>query len=390
MKTLYFDCSAGISGDMCVAALLDTGIPHGFLIESLTKLKIPNYEIKIYRTEKQGVEALKFDVLTDTETSHRHLADITDMINGSGLSSDVKSLSKAIFFKLGEAESKAHNISIDQVHFHEVGAVDSIIDIVSAAILLNEIAPDQIISSPIAVGKGTIEFCHGTTDLPVPAVRHLLAGAPLITKPVPKELTTPTGAAIVATTVTAFSDHNPVHAERTGKGAGTRDLPYPNMLRVTLGSCPASTAKVTVLQTQIDDMNPELYESVIEHMVLAGALDAYIQPCIMKKSRMGTLLTVICRHEDKDALLDLLFAETTTFGIRVNTVDRIELDRHRQQVATDYGRIDIKVGSRHGKIVTISPEYEACRKAADKLNVPIRHVYDAAKTAVKGTDIQLR
>jgi hypothetical protein len=379
MKTLYFNCSAGISGDMFVGALLDLTHENKFLIQELKKLNLKNYKIKITNINKKGINATKFTVITKEETEHRNLKDIYNIIDKSSLDINIKSLSKKIFLKLGEAEAEVHNTSIDQVHFHEVGAIDSIIDIVSASILLNKIKPDRIYSSRISTGRGKIKFCHGETTLPVPAVRKILEGVPLRTLNIPKELTTPTGAAIIKTITHEFTDLN-LEKAKTGFGAGTRNLDIPNVLEVNL--IESNISKKIILETNIDDMNPEFYNYIIEKIIKEGAKDAWVCPSIMKKNRTGSLLTVICDEEVKDKIIECIFDETTTFGIRISYIHRVELEREIKKVKTKYGFIDVKIGKYKGKIKTISPEYESCKKIAEEKNIPLKKVYDEVKKQI--------
>ncbi len=379
MKTLCFKCTAGVSGDMCVGALLDVGgFDDAFIVDELSKLNLDNYMIDVTRVDKAGVQACKFNVRCGEEKAHRHLPDIMDIIESSALNDHVKSLSICIFQTLAEAEAKVHDVDIHHVHFHEVGAIDSIVDIVAAAILLDTLAPERVIVGRISVGRGRIAYSHGTTTLPVPAVREILCDIPQQVVDVDKELTTPTGAAILRTVATDFADETRIQIEKTGYGAGTRDLPFANVLEVTLGQTECHESEILHLTTNIDDMNPEFYEYVIDRLLREGARDAYVQPCQMKKNRLGVVLNVLCKQELKEHLLDILFDETTTFGVRINQLSRVEMERSFETVTTPYGVVKIKLGEYKGRLRTLTPEYEDCRKLAREKQVPLRKVYEQA------------
>lgn len=382
MRVLYFNCKSGISGDMAVGALLDLGIDKDILIKELNKLNIGNYKIEIKTIKKKGVKAIRFIVKTRDQQKERNIKDIYRIINSSFLDKKVKALSKKIFSNLAKAEAKIHKTSVGEVHFHEVGAIDSIIDIVSSAILLNKLNPQKIYSSRLSVGRGKIKFCHGITTLPVPAVKELLKDTPTTVLDINKELVTPTGAAIVKTVADEFMDNINIKTEKRGYGAGKRNLKIPNVLEVTLGEIKMEKEKLIILETNIDDMNPEFYSYVIEKLIKEGAKEAFIQPIIMKKNRIGTLLTTICDEKSKDRLIETIFDETTTFGIRINKIGRVKLKREFREIKTQYGPVRVKIGKYKGKIRTISPEYEDCKKAAKEKNIPIKRVYGEAKKLV--------
>lgn len=377
MRILYFNCKAGISGDMVVGSLLGFSDKE-FLIKELNKLKLDKYKINIKRVNKKGKKAIKFDVIAEKEKKHRNLKDIYEIINKSGLNKDIKSLSKKIFLNLAIAEAKAHKTTINRIHFHEVGAIDSIIDIVAASILINKLGI-KVYSSRISVGKGTTRCQHGVMKLPVPAVKELLKDIHVKILNIDKELTTPTGAAIIKTIAVEFIDNPHIKVHKKSYGAGTRDLEIPNVLEAIIGDVKMENNKLVVLETNIDDMNPEFYEYIIERLIREGSNEAFIQPVIMKKNRIGTLLTVICAEAIKDRMVSIIFNETTTFGIRVNNVSRIELKREIKKVKTKYGVVNIKVGTYKGKIMSKTPGYEDCRKIAKNKCIPIRKVYDEIK-----------
>ena len=373
MTELYLYCSAGISGDMFAGALLDLSVPSAYLLTELKELNLRNFRINIHRVKKKGITATKFDVITKPEHHHRHLSDINKIIDESALSKSVKALSKKIFLNLGKAEAEVHKVPLNQVHFHEVGAIDSIVDIVAAAILLDKINPSKVYCSNIAEGHGKITFSHGITDLPVPAVRILLKDAPLTIRDVNKEMITPTGAAIVKTIVDEFIDESHFTAQKKGFGAGTRDMDFPNVLEARLGK--AEMPKLLLLETNIDDMNPELCPYIIDQLIKQGAREAFVKPIIMKKARPGMLLSVICEPGKKDRLIEIIFRETTTFGIRVNNLHRVILDREFQKVKTPLGMVTIKIGRFKNKVMAVKLEYEECRKIAEQKKMPLKEVY---------------
>src|SRR3989344_4032596 len=375
MKTLYFNCSAGISGDMCVGSLIDLTDGFEFLKAEITKLNLPNYEVKAAKIDKKGVSATKFDVLFNDEKNHRYLKDITALFDSSSLNDNVKAIAKKIFIELGNAESEVHKIPPELVHFHEVGAIDSIIDIVSTAILIDSLKVDKIYCSAISDGHGTVKFTHGTTDLPVPAVRILLKGFPMKILNINKELTTPTGAAIIKSLAVYLESPENLPVSKRGFGAGLRDLEIPNVLETMLADGDMTDDHMILLETNIDDMNPELYENSIRSLMDKGAKDAFIRPILMKKNRIGVLLSVMCSEQNKDKLIEAIFDETTTFGIRINNVHRAILDREIRDVETSLGKVRIKIGSYKGKVRSIKPEYEDCQKIADEKGVPLKDVY---------------
>ncbi|MFH1358255.1 MAG: nickel pincer cofactor biosynthesis protein LarC [archaeon] len=375
MKILYFDCKSGISGDMVVGALLDLGVDRKYLISELRKLKLRNYKVNIKKVRKKGIIATKFNVIYKEEARHRYLKDIYEIIDNSTLDVAVKQLSKDIFLELGKAEAKVHKINLDKVHFHEVGAIDSIIDIVSASILVKKINPEKIFTSRISVGSGKVKISHGIVSLPVPASKEILKNVPLKILKINSELVTPTGAAIIKTITNEFVDSFKIEKYRKGNGAGSKDLEIPNVLSVVLGEIDNSRKDKIIIETNIDDMNPELYGYVIEKLISKGAIDAFIQPSIMKKNRIGTMLTVICSEKTKEKLIDIVFSETTTFGIRVNNLQRVELERFFKKIKTKYGIVRIKIGKKSGKVVSIKPEYEYCKKLAIRNKVPIKEIY---------------
>lgn len=378
MKTLVIDCTCGISGDMFAGAMLMLTGAEEALRAEIEKLPLKGCVIQTGEAERGGIRGRRFMVHAPDEQPHRHYADIVDMLRASDIGTETLRLSLDMFRTLAEAESRAHRVPIEQVHFHEVGAVDSIVDMVSAAFLVQHLAPEQVLCGPVRVGRGTISFSHGETNLPVPAVREILKDWPMQAVDIPRELTTPTGAAIVKT-IAAHCDPLPTIAGAAeGIGAGARDLDVPNVLTVRCGDAPETPRTMIMLETHIDDMNPELYPVVVDRLVERGAVDAYAEPCAMKKGRVGMVLHVIARTEQRDEMVETIFNETSTFGIRINRFQRAELDRTVHSVETSYGRIRVKSGSWKGDVRTVSPEFEDCLKASNEHGVPVRKVYDEA------------
>ncbi|HUK82470.1 MAG TPA: nickel pincer cofactor biosynthesis protein LarC [Verrucomicrobiae bacterium] len=394
MKLLYLDCFAGISGDMFLGALIDLGVSEDALRAELGKLKLPGYTISTRRVVKQNISATKFDCIEASHAvirhghDHRGYTEIAGMITGSGLSENVKGRALSVFKRIGEAEAKIHGVPLEQIHFHEVGAVDSIVDIVGACIALEQLGVDQVQALPPRLGSGFIETAHGKLPVPAPATLELLNGVPVQPSNEPVELVTPTGAALLAEFCTKFGPMPAMSIEKIGYGAGTRDLEKtPNVLRAVLGEASAARESegdaVAVIETNIDDMNPQLFGDVMERLLKAGALDVFFTSIQMKKNRPGTLLTVLCERNDVDRMAELLLTHTTSFGLRVHEAQRRKLSREIVKVATKFGEIEVKVGRLAGKIVSRSPEYESCKRAAAKAGVAVKEVYNEAARAAE-------
>lgn len=385
----YFDCFAGISGDMTLGALVDAGADFQALQEGLSKLGIGGYEISAAKTRSAGISATDVTVrLTSHEHGHgRGFSDIRRIIEDSALHDTVKSRSVAIFRRLGEAEAKVHGAGIDEVHFHEVGAVDAIVDIVGTCICLDLLGVDEVLSSPMPTFTGTVEVAHGVLPLPAPATVEILAGAPWRELGVEGELVTPTGAAIVAELTSGYGPMPEMSVRSVGYGAGKKDFGIPNVLRVMVGD-PAPTARtqgacgerseVAVMETNIDDLVPQVYEVVMERLFAAGALDVYLTPVQMKKNRPATLLTVVCAPEDTQKMSDVLFEETSTIGIRTDLRSRTCLQRDVVTVDTKYGPIGVKVARRAGQVINVQPEYDDCKSVAARSGVGVKLVRDEA------------
>jgi uncharacterized protein (TIGR00299 family) protein len=386
MKTAYFHCFAGISGDMITGALLDAGADFSHLKSELEKLQITGFEIAAKKVIKNGISGTKFSVNVTGEQPVRKLPEIENIISTSKLEASIKKRSLEIFWLLAEAESAVHNISLEEVHFHEVGAVDAIVDIVSACITLKDLGVERVFSSPLHLGTGYVDTMHGKLPVPAPATMEILKEKPVYSTGINSELTTPTGAAIISVIAEDFINMPSMNLESTGYGAGTRDLPVPNLLRILTGELIEERHledTISCLETNIDDMNPEFFPYVMDKLMKNGALDVYLQPVIMKKSRPGTLLKVLTQYRNEEKLADIIFRETTTSGIRFSTLRRRKLARETGSVATPFGEVAIKVHYREGEVITLSPEYESCKKIADKAEIPIKEVYTAAQSAAK-------
>ena len=394
MKTLYFDCFAGASGDMILGALIAAGVEPEAFKQQLSLLGVTGYTIDFETVDRSGISATHARVQTPHEHVHRHLSDILKIIYDSRLSEGIKDRAAKIFTRLAEAEARVHNQPVEEVHFHEVGAVDAIIDVVGAAIGFDLLGIERFMASPLHVGSGTIEMDHGRYPVPPPAVAELLKGVPFYSTDIVGELVTPTGAAIITTVCAGYGPIPQLKLERAGYGAGTREYrKFPNALRVLVGEEELSTAtksagqmgsadeRLWMIETNMDDISPQILGHVMERAFDLGALDCYFTSVQMKKNRPGVLLSILCREEQRTTLSELLFSETTTLGIRAYEVERRALERRIVTVETQYGPIDVKVAQLNGHIVKEMPEYEQCRQAAREANVPLRIVEEAVRSA---------
>jgi pyridinium-3,5-bisthiocarboxylic acid mononucleotide nickel chelatase len=384
MKIAYFDCFAGISGDMTLGALIGAGADPEKLREGLAGLGVGGYRIEVGNKMTGPISATDVRVLLDDHHRHHHrrLHDILEMIHGANLSDRVKQTAESIFRRLAGAEGKIHGHSPEEVHFHEVGAVDAIVDIVGAAICLEMLGWPRVVASPMPTFHGYAKGSHGTFPLPAPATSEILRGVPWRKLDIEGELVTPTGAAIITEIAAGFGELPAMIVESIGYGAGKSDFGIPNALRVMIGEEAAlsvpSADSVTVIETNIDDMNPQFYEAAMERLFAAGALDVFLTPIQMKKNRPGTLLSVICDPDRAQTMADIVLAETTTFGLRISRWERICLERRWEEVITEFGTIRIKISERNGRIVTASPEYEDCKRAAVEHGAPFRRVHETA------------
>ena len=383
MKTAYFDCFSGITGDMTLGALVSAGVNLDVLHTELTKLGLPGYELKTEKVMRSGIAATKVHVVIDQRSQiPRHLSDILNIIEGSSLSPTVKEKSIRIFKRMADAEARVHGTTPEKIHFHEVGAVDAIVDIVGSVIGLEILGIAQIITSALNVGSGMVHTSHGHLPIPAPATAELLRGIPFYQSSTQFELTTPTGAAIVSTLSSSFGPLPPMKIDHIAYGAGDKDFPgHMNVLRLLIGDPVATYDRDTsvIVETNIDDMNPQAYDYVIEKIMKQGAQDVYLTPIIMKKGRPAILLTVLTDQLKEHSILDTIFHETTSIGVRIQEVSRRKLSREIKEVDTIFGRIRIKISKRGNEILTATPEYEDCRKIADEKQVPIKRVIDEAK-----------
>ncbi|TLN16187.1 nickel pincer cofactor biosynthesis protein LarC [bacterium] len=403
MKIAYVDCFSGISGDMFLAALIDAGLPLETLRAELAKLALPEaFTLEVSETRKGSLRAclLHVDVPHLHEHAHDHEQDhdhehehehahahqrgwreIRELIQASPLDESVKLTSLAIFSRLAAAEGRVHGVPAEEVHFHEVGAVDSIVDIVGAAIGLRLLGIERLYASALPMGSGTVESQHGLLPLPAPATLELLAEAkaPTVPSSARVELVTPTGAAILAALATF--EQPPMTVSGRGVGAGQRELPWPNLLRLIIGESIGDGGGHVALETNIDDMNPQLFAPVMERLFAAGALDVYLAPIYMKKNRPGTLLGVIARAQDEPVLARLLLEETTTLGVRVHPVARYEAGRESRTVETEFGSLQVKLKLLDGRVLQAAPEYEDCLRVAQAQGVPLARVLSAAAAA---------
>ena len=387
MKTLYFDCFAGASGDMILGALVSVGVEPQALREQLALLDVSGFEIAFESVRRSGLSATRADVRTAQEQAHRHLSDILKIINTSRLGDGVKDRAAHIFSRLAESEARVHNEPVEKIHFHEVGALDAIVDVVGACIGFELLGVERFVCSPLHVGSGTVKMAHGTFPVPPPAVAELLTGVPVYSMEISGELVTPTGAAIISTVCETFGPLPQMRIERTGYGAGAREYEnFPNVLRLMLGDDEGSrigiVERLLIIETNIDDMSPQLFGYVLEQALEKGALDCYLTPVQMKKNRPGVLLSILCRRGELEAMTELLFRETTTLGVRSYEVERRALERRIVRVETPYGAIDVKVAVRDGRVVNVMPEYEQCRAAAQASGVALRIVEAAVRDAL--------
>lgn len=383
MRIAYLDLFSGISGDMTIAAFLDAGLSFDRLSKELAKLKLKNFKIAKIKVKRGAIAATKFDVTVKDNAHHRSTKEIFSIIDGSELKKSVKETAKVIFKIIGRAEAKVHGVSgKDAVSLHELGDLDSIVDVVGTAIAIDEMGIDKIYSSNVSLGRGFVNTRHGVLPVTAPAAMELLKDIPVNISEIEAELVTPTGAGILKALSAGFGRMPLMKIEAIGYGAGTHILAdRPNMLRIVIGEAQESFLedKIDCIETNIDDMNPQNFEYVVERLFKEGALDAYTAPIQMKKSRHAVLLTVLARPEDTERLSSLIFSETTTIGVRVHTADRFKLDRKLSTVKTKYGDVPVKISRAPGGITTSSPEYDECVKIARAKKVPLKMIYEEAK-----------
>lgn len=385
MKTLYFDCYSGVSGDMILGALADLGLDRGQWLRDLAGLSVTGYRVEFSRVSRQNLEAQRVNVSVEAPQPERHLHEVEAIITSSRLPDAVKDRALAVFRCLAQAEAKIHGTSVEKVHFHEVGAVDAIVDVTGTCLALEMLGVGEIYASPVGVGQGSAKAAHGVMPLPPPATLEILRGAPLHFTGVETELATPTGAALLKT-LAKFSPPPPeLTLTAAGYGAGSKSIPQlPNVLRaLLLESGPAlETDRALLLETNIDDMNPEIYPHVINRLLEAGAMDACLIPVIMKKGRPGVVLSVLAPENRRAEMLDVIYRETSTLGVRVQVVERFKLPRSEIVIDTELGPLRGKE-ARWKDTVRITPEFEDCRRVAEERGIPLQEVYAAFRRGVE-------
>lgn len=385
MRIGYFDCFSGVSGDMILGTLVDAGLDLHQLQEAIAGLGVPGIRLAAEQVKRGGFVGTRIHVETDEPGHpHRRLREIQEILESADLPEDVRADAGRIFRRLAEAEAVVHGGSADQVHFHEVGALDAIADIVGAAWGIRRLGLMRIHVSPINLGGGVVQSAHGRLPVPAPGTAALLTGIPVYGSDVPAELTTPTGAAILTTLATAYGPMPAMSLEQVACGAGRLDLrEQPNLLRLLIGEQAGSTDRdqITVLEATIDDMNPQFFEPLLDRLFEAGALDAFLSPVIMKKSRPGTTLTVLADPAIADRCASVVLTHTTSFGIRSYTATRRKLSRDVITVTTRHGNVRVKRGWSGDRITILSPEYEDCRRLAQAAGLPIQVIYDEARQA---------
>ncbi len=391
-RLVYFDCASGASGDMILGALVDMGLPLDALRGELGKLGVGGYRLEARRVHRAGLHATKVDVVIEhghdqeqpSDQGQRRLSDILAIIERSALDPGLKHRTAALFRRLAEAEASVHGKSPEEIHFHEVGALDSIVDIVGSAIGLAWLKADRFVASPLNLGSGSVTMAHGTLPVPPPATAHLVRGAPVYGAG-EGELLTPTGALLVTGYATSYGPLPLLRLDRVGHGAGSRETgERPNVMRLVVGEeGEGDSDRVLVLETEVDDMAPQLFGPLIDRLLEAGALDAYLTPVHMKKGRPGVLITALVPPDRREAIEELLFAETTTLGVRRQVWERTVLEREVVSVETAYGPIGVKVGRRAGRVVNAQPEFEDCVRAAEARGVPVKETWAAAVAAFR-------
>jgi len=394
-STLYLSGFSGVSGNMFIGALLDAGLSEKALREMISALPVSGYQLKIESVVKQGIKATHFDVLLDHHEhhAHRHLGDIVKIIEAAKLSDAVKARSIAVFTRLAEAEAKVHGTTVEKIHFHEVGAVDAIIDIIGTVFGLEVLGIEKVYAGNLRTGYGIIKCAHGAMPIPAPATAELLNGIPYTQGEIEKELLTPTGAALLATLCDDFGDRpEGFVSEKTAYGAGGWDLDIPNVLRAEVGRVRRTRRgqlgdlslpeELLVLETNIDDSNPQIFDYVLERLFKIGALDVWLTPIQMKKNRPAVTLSVLAPSALQEKIETIIFAETTTIGIRRYSVQRTAAERREENVTTPWGSVRVKISSMNGKVCSVTPEVDDCRKLAAENNVPLKDVLQAARNSV--------
>ncbi len=392
MKIVYYDCFAGISGDMNLAAMIDLGVDADYLRSELSKLPITGYTLKVTKDQRHGISGTKVEVELDREEkhSHRNLSDIESIIDKSSLKKSIKKTSKEIFRRMAEAEAKVHKKRIEDVHFHEVGAVDAIVDIVGAAICYESLKPDRVMASTIELGGGFARCSHGNLPVPAPATVEILKGLPVRKGSATFETTTPTGAAIISTLAKDFRDQASITIDRVGYGIGHKQSDeLPNVLRVFLGEITEENGLSAEIlhECNIDDMNPEWYDHLMEELFRAGAKEVFFTPVMMKKNRPAVKISVLASPGLSEAIKSMIYTNTTTLGIRSYSVTKDALERKFIPVDTEWGKVTIKASYHRGRLLHAKPEYEECRRIAHEFGLPLKEVYQTINTIIEQSGI---
>jgi uncharacterized protein (TIGR00299 family) protein len=395
MKIAYFDCFSGASGDMILGSMIDAGLSPRRLREELKKLQYPAIRLRVKKVLKGGISATQVIVEgRDGTRSHRNLREILRIVDGSHLESEVKKKSKEIFQRIASVEAKIHRKPPEEIHFHEIGGLDSVVDIVGAIWGLRQMGIDKLYVSKVNVGTGFVKCAHGILPVPAPATLALMKGKPIYSSGVERELLTPTGAALLTSLGSEFGKMPPMKVERIGYGAGKDDLPHPNLLRLIIGTSTVTSGKeiVTVIETNIDDMNPQFYDYLMERLLGMEVQEVFLTPILMKKSRPATLLTVISPPAKLSSIIDFLLNETTTLGLRWREEERSCADREFLILDTRYGKVRFKLARWGGKVINFSPEYEDCKRLALKKRISLKEVFEEAKkvamVTLKGRDFE--
>jgi pyridinium-3,5-bisthiocarboxylic acid mononucleotide nickel chelatase len=386
MRIAYIDCVGGASGDMLLGALVDAGASEDMVRSIPAALHLPDCAVSFERVMRGALSALQANVITPKNEDHRHVPELIDIIDRAEVSDRVKHQARSVILRLAEAEARIHHSPIESVHLHEVGGDDALIDIVGVLAALENLQIDRVYVSPVPLARGWAKSMHGALPLPAPATLALLEGVPIrYVDDVEKELVTPTGAVLLASIAQEFGGFPTMTLGRVGMGSGRRELPFPNVVRVWLGEAPSRNdgllvETLSLLETNIDDLNPQVYEHVLNRLLTAGALDVTLTPMHMKKNRPATMLSVLCRPQDVDALLLIVLTETTTLGVRRSTIERVSMPRSIETVETRFGSIRVKV-ARWNDLVRAVSEYEDCRRVAEEHHAPLLEVIAAAQEA---------
>ncbi|HMT09302.1 MAG TPA: nickel pincer cofactor biosynthesis protein LarC [Pyrinomonadaceae bacterium] len=386
MKSLHFDCLAGASGNMILGALIALGVDRNVLVGELSKLGLPEFGLEVETVDRSGISSTHVNVVIPDEKAHRHLHHIVDIIHNSTLSDNIKKRSVAIFTKLAEAEAKVHGTDIQKVHFHEVGALDAIIDIVGSCIGFEMLGIERFTASKLHVGSGFVDMAHGKFPVPPPAVAEIVSNIPIYSTEIEGELLTPTGAAIIATVCEEFGKLPEMKVERSAYGAGTREYKgFPNVLRLMIGESASvsdvETERLTLIETNIDDASPQVLGHVMDRAFASGALDCWFTPILMKKNRPASMLSVLCKRELVDEIRQLLYTETPTIGLRITETTRESLAREVVKVNCKYGEISVKTATYNGRLVNVKPEHDEVLRIAETHGVPYEAVEMEAKLA---------